>query len=94
MKEYSPGVPVRCPGDHRISANREPVEHGIVECQHSRARENHQLTCGSRLWILQLEGGRRLVVPITEATARLIRERRMTAHQVLDLLGLILRVAS
>lgn len=91
-REFARGVHIECEHGHRISANREPVEHGIVECRHSNVRTypaHTAIPCGELLWVLQLDGGRRLAVTITVPIAKRIRAARMSAADVLDILGLL-----
>lgn len=91
IREFTTGIQMTCEAGHRISGNREPVEHGIVDCRHTRGNE---APCGALFWVLRLRGARRLAVSISEVTAQRIRQEGMSAHQVLDMLGLIQRPAA
>lgn len=95
LHEFQSGEQLCCEHGHPFARWREPVEHGIMHCDKvvNRTRPD-QHSCESRVWVLQLEGGRRLVVSVTEKTASAIKDRRMSAHEVLDLLDLIQRKAS
>jgi hypothetical protein len=88
IREFLSEEHILCPRGHPQSRHREPVEHDVIECPYSY-RDQHQQSCGAKIWILQLDGGRRLVVGITDRTAEMIRRRRMRTAEILDMLGVL-----
>lgn len=90
IREFSPDEQVLCVYGHPVAKWREPVEHDVIACQKQfGANGQSGQRCDSRTWVLQLDGGRRLAVTVTERTAQLIRERRMRPAEILDMLGLL-----
>jgi hypothetical protein len=90
MKEYLPNEQIVCCNGHPQAKQREPAEHDIMTCAFRyRIAGRQDGPCDTLMWVLQLDGGRRIVIPITAPTARLIRQRRMRPAEILDMLGVL-----
>jgi hypothetical protein len=80
-----PYARLECPRGHVIRTNAIMLEQGAYICQHRAAPEQGE--CGMRVYVLQMDDGRKYVVEVTPAETMHMKDKNMGPEQALEYLS-------